>query len=213
MMMHAYSEDYLGYAQRIMGDMFDFVSDSYEMDLDEFFGYFLVSDVSKQFQAGNPGYIVGKTGCELAKEVFRQSGIPLQEKEDAMYLDKSPEYWAGWALAYYQWYTARKFRTIYRAVSIRDILKMYAAFHEMDLMQFVSEMDEKLKKYYVETNLKRFRTYAGLSQRELSELSEVPIRQIQLFEQRQRNINHTKAIDVAKLARVLGCECEDLLEI
>lgn len=35
----------------------------------------------------------------------------------------------------------------------------------------------------------------------------------QLFEQRQRDINHTRAIDVVKLGRALGCKSEDLLEI
>ena len=39
------------------------------------------------------------------------------------------------------------------------------------------------------------------------------LRQIQLFEQRQRDINHTRAIDVVKLGRALGCKSEDLLEI
>ena len=37
--------------------------------------------------------------------------------------------------------------------------------------------------------------------------------QSQLFEQCQRDINHTKAIDVVKLARVLGCKTKDLLQI
>lgn len=78
-----------------------------------------------------------------------------------MYLDKSPEYWAGWALA----------------------------------------------------NLKRIRTFAGVSQSELAKMSGVPVRQIQLFEQRQGDINHTKAINVLKLARSLGCKSEELLEI
>ncbi|MCQ5258578.1 helix-turn-helix domain-containing protein [Mediterraneibacter faecis] len=36
---------------------------------------------------------------------------------------------------------------------------------------------------------------AGLSQRELAVLSGVSVRQIQLFEQRQRDINQTRAID------------------
>ncbi len=80
-------------------------------------------------------------------------------------------------------------------------------------MQFVSAMDEKLAACYKETNLKRLRQYAGLSQSELAELSKVPLRQIQLFEQRQRNINHTKAVTVLMLARALGCVCEALLEI
>ena len=66
---------------------------------------------------------------------------------------------------------------------------------------------------YEETNLKRIRKLAGLSQRELAELSGVSIRQLQLFEQRQRDINRTKAIDLVKLARVLGCKAEDLLQI
>ena len=61
--------------------------------------------------------------------------------------------------------------------------------------------------------LKRLRKLAGLSQRELSNLSGVSLRQIQLFEQRQRDINHTKAIDVVKFARVLGCKTEGLLQI
>lgn len=213
MVIHAYSEEYLHSAQRIMGDMFDYASDSYEMDLDEFFQMFLVSEVSEQFQTGNPGYVAGKTGCELVKEVIRKSGRILPELPDEMYLDKSPEYWAGWALAFYQWYTGKTFQRIYKAVSISDILRMYPIFHEMDIMQFVSVMDEKLDSFYTETNLKRLRCYAGLSQSELSRLSNVPLRQIQLFEQRQRDINRTKAVTVLMLGRALGCRCEELLEI
>lgn len=213
MVIHAYSEDYLYTAQRIMGDMFDYAFDSYDMDLDVFFQMFLVSDVAFQFQTGNPSYVAGKTGCELVKEVIRKSGLTLPDLPEEMYLDKSPEYWAGWALAFYQWYTGRTFRRIYGAVSIADILKMYPAYHEMDIMQFVSAMDERLAAFYTETNLKRLRTYAGLSQSELAGLSKVPLRQIQLFEQRQRDINHTKAVTVLMLARALGCRCEDLMEI
>ncbi len=213
MVIHAYSEEYLHLAQRIMGDMFDYASDSYEMDLDDFFQMFLVSDVAYQFQTGNPGYVAGKTGCELVKEVIRQSGLDLPDLPEEMYLDRSPEYWAGFALAFYQWYTGKTFQRIYNAVKICDIMKMYPAYHEMDLMQFVDAMDEKLAQFYTETNLKRLRQYAGLSQSDLAGLSKVPVRQIQLFEQRQRDINHTKAVTVLMLARALGCRCEDLLEV
>lgn len=34
-----------------------------------------------------------------------------------------------------------------------------------------------------------------------------------LSEARQRDINHTRAIDVVKMSRVLGCKVEDLLQI
>ena len=78
-----------------------------------------------------------------------------------------------------------------------EIRNMYEVYHEMDLAHFV----------------KRIRDLAGLSQRELAELSGVSVRQIQLFEQRQRDINQTRAIDVLRLSRALGCKNEDLLEL
>lgn len=213
MEMHAYPEDYLLTAQRILGDMLDYAVNEYELEPNEFFEMFLVSDVSKQFQEGNPTYIAGKNGCEIAKEVIRSSGLTMEELPDEMYLDKSPEYWVGWALAYYQWYSARSFMKIYKVITIEDLLKMYPVYHEMDIMKFVEMINEKWDLYYTETNLKRLRKIAGLSQRELADLSGVAIRQIQLFEQKNRNINHTRAIDVLKIAKVLGCKSEDLLEI
>ena len=211
--MRAYDEDYLGTAQRVMGDMMDFAVNSYGFDADEFFGMFLVSDVAAQVEHGNPTYVAGMTGCELAKEVIRQSGLVREELPDEMYLDKSPEYWAGWALAFYQWYTAKSFMRIHRAVPAGEILRMYPVFHEMDIMRFVEAMEEKLKKYYTMTHLKRLRLNQGMTQRELAEASGVPLRQIQLFEQKQRDINRAQALCVAKLGRALGCSSEALLEI
>lgn len=213
MEIRAYPSDYLATAQRIMGDMLDFAVNTCDMDLDNYFDLFTVSDVSTQFQNGNPTYIAGKTGCELVKEVIASSGLSPITCEDEMYLDKSPEYWTGWALAYYQWYTCRNFIKIHAVISLNKIVNMYDVYHEMDIMHFVDALNELWDEYYKETNLKRIRKISGLSQKELSELSSVPLRQIQLFEQKQRDINHTKAIDVVKLARVLGCKTEDLLQI
>lgn len=213
MRIYAYDADYLDSAQKIMGDMLDFAVNSYGFDADDFFSMFLVSDVAEQIEHGNPAYVAGKTGCELVKEIICKSGLVREEIPDEMYLDKSPEYWAGWALAFYQWYTSKSFQRIHRAVSVRDVLLMYPAFHEMDIMQFVDEMEERMKACYTQTNLKRIRLSRGISQRELAELSGVPVRQIQLWEQRQRNINSAQALSVARLGRVLGCGSEDLLEI
>ena len=97
MVIHAYSDDYLTSAQRILGDMLDFAVNTYDMDIDKFFEMFLVSNVSRQFEIGNPTYVAGKTGCELVKEVIRDSGLVMEEYPDEMYLDKSPEYleWLG----------------------------------------------------------------------------------------------------------------------
>lgn len=212
MEIRAYDETYVMSAQRILGDMMDFAVNSCGMEPDEYFIMFLVSYISGQFENGNPAYVAGKTGCEIVKEVIRESGCKEPEAEDVMYLDKSPEYWSGYALAYYQWYTAKTFSRIHKAVSMREICDMYSVFHEADIMKFVEAMDEKLSRYYVETNLRRFRKQMGMSQRELAVSSGVPLRQIQLFEQRQRDINKTRAVNLFALSRILCCKMEDLLE-
>lgn len=145
--------------------------------------------------------------------MLRESGLREPEVPDEMYMDKSPEYWSGWALAYYQWYTGRTFARIHKAVSIAAILDMYPVLHEADITKFVEIMNEKLQAYYTDTNLKRLRTGMGLSQRELAELSGVAQRQIQLLEEKHRDINKTQALTLYKLGKVLHCGCEDLLEI
>ena len=89
----------------------------------------------------------------------------------------------------------------------------YSVYHEMDVLKFVQAMNEKIKNYYQETNLKRYRKIAELSQKQLSDLSGVPVRQIQLFEQRQRDINKTQAATLWRMGKALGCTMEELLEI
>ena len=73
-------------------------------------------------------------------------------------------------------------------------------------------LDEMYKAAKPETNLKLFRLNAGLSQRELSELSGVPVRTIQQYEQRQKNINKAQAEYLIMLSDVLCCEVIDLME-
>ena len=52
-----------------------------------------------------------------------------------------------------------------------------------------------------------------MTQKELSENSGVSLRMIQQYEQRIKDINKGQAIGLANIARVLGCEVEDLLEM
>ena len=62
-------------------------------------------------------------------------------------------------------------------------------------------------------NLKRIRTEAGVSQSRLAELSGVNVRMIQYYEQGVKDINAAGALTVYKLAKVLGCAMEDLIEL
>lgn len=206
----AYDEEYVTLAQRVMGDMLDYAVNTLNYELQNFYRMFLISGIARQFEIGNPAYVAGRNACEVAKEVIVLSGLDMPEAEDLMYLDKSLEYWTGWALAYYQWKSGQSFRQIDHAVSIDTVCAMYDPLHEADIEKFVYIMNEKLEQQDV-SRLRRLRTYAKLSQRQLAEAADVPVRQIQLFEQGERDINKTQGMTLLKLSRVLKCRPEELL--
>ncbi len=142
-MAHAYNVLYLPLAQRVMGDMFDYAVNTLSIKIEEFFKMFLVSGMAHQFEIGNPTYIAGKNGCEVAREVINGCSDLNIEAEDIMYMDKSPEYWIGWALAYYQWQSSFPYRYINRLVPIESMYGMYKTLHEADISLFVDIMNEK----------------------------------------------------------------------
>ena len=210
-MICAYDELYLHSTQRVMGDMYDFAVNTLKLALCEFHKMFIVSGMAQQFEIGNPAYVAGKNGCEVAREVIRDCTDRLIDTEDIMYLDKSPEYWTGWSLAYYQWSTGLTFREINRHMPIDMILGMYDTLHEADISLFVEIMDERCRNNAEESRLKRLRTYAGLTQKMLADRSGVALRQIQLFEQEQRDISKTQGSTLLMLSRALNCRMEDLI--
>lgn len=212
MAIRAYDELYLPGAQNILGHAVDYAIMTLAIEPNAFGNALAVSESAKQFSEGNPRYVAGMNGCELARAVLDDVGADYPEAEDEMYLDKSPEYWAGWALAYYQWSTAISFMEILRAVSLENIIGMYPLYHEMDLSHFADQMNHLLKQAYPQTRLRERRSNCGLSQSELADEADVPLRQIQLFEQGQRDINKTSAITLLKLSKALHCRMEDLLE-
>ena len=186
---------------------------SLNIEPDTFGDAFMISNAGKQFALGNPRYVSGMNGCELTRTVLTEAGIPFTDTDDAMYLDKSPEYWAGWALAFYQWYTSRSFIELLSAVPFSELIKMYPVYHEMDIEQFIDHMDKLIQNAYPSSRLRAKRINNGMSQSELARDSGVALRQIQLFEQRQRDINNASAITLLKLSRSLHCRIEDLIEL
>ncbi|MBP5469985.1 MAG: XRE family transcriptional regulator, partial [Candidatus Riflebacteria bacterium] len=144
MATHAYDEDYLNSAQHILGDAVDFAVMSLDIEANIFGQLFAVSNTSKQFAIGNPKYVAGMNVCELARKVLTETNATFTDTEDAMFLDKGPEYWAGWALAFYQWFSSYSFMFILRAVTLEKIIAMYPIYHEMDIMQFVDKINEEI---------------------------------------------------------------------
>ena len=51
-----------------------------------------------------------------------------------------------------------------------------------------------------------------ISQSELAVKSEAPVRTIQQYEQRKKDINKAQAVTLLRLARSLNCKVEDLIE-
>lgn len=211
-MTRAYREIYLSRARAVLGDAFDYAINTCDIDGEDFIKMFVVSEICTGIENGEPKYLVGKSGIEIAREIiFGTTGHePSAEPQDRFF--RSPEYWAGWAIAYYQWWSSRKYADIFKVITYKDLQIMYSTLHEADISKFVDIVDERLRAVYAETNLKRLRTAYGCSQRELSELSGVGLRSIQMYEQRNKNINNASADTLNAIAKVLGCGIGDLLE-
>lgn len=84
--------------------------------------------------------------------------------------------------------------------------------HEADVTKFVDVMDSLIKEFFSTTNLKRIRLSYGCTQAELAENSGVSLRSIQMYEQRNKDINKASADTLFCIAKTLGCSIEDLLE-
>ena len=212
MAIRAYNEDYLYTAQNILGHAVDFALLSLDVSPDDFGNALAVSSAGIQFANGNPRYTAGMNGCEFAREILAETHTPYNNTEDVMYLDRSPEYWTGWALAFYQWHSDRSFMEILTIVPLSEMIRMYPVYHEMDITQFAEQMEERMRAAHPETRLRTKRKHCGMSQSELAADSGVALRQIQLFEQRQRNINNAAAITLLQLSKSLHCRMEDLME-
>lgn len=212
MMTHAYQEIYLSKAQSVLGDAFDYAVNTCDIPGSDFVKLFIVSSVSKRMEHGEPAFLAGKSGIEIVVDVIAETKgqelhIELQE-----HMGRSREYWTGWAVAYYQWWSGRKYSDIFKVISFEDLQMMYYTLHEADISKFVDIADARMKEYFPTTNLKRIRTAYGCTQAELAERSGVSLRSIQMYEQRNKDINKASVDAIYRIAKVLGCTMEDLVE-
>ena len=217
--MRAYDELYLGNARKVLANMLDHAVNRRGIDLDKFFALFKISTIANRFQNGDCSLIAGRSGAELCEMVMEESGIEAKAPvansavQGTVLSVRSREYWAGWALAYYQWFSGLSFEQIDRNIPINEIREMHSPYHEMDIRSFCDEMDRRLAaKQTQETRLRFYRMRLGLSQRQLAEAADIPLRTIQQYEQRQKNINHARSVYMLSLSKVLRCSQQDLME-
>lgn len=211
-MMRAYDELYLGKARMTLAWMFDYAVNGCRIEIEDYYRMFLMSSYARRFETGNCSVVAGLSGVELAQRVIWEHDEQMELPKPIFSLDRSPEYWLGFYLSYYQWYNNLKFEQITSKVTIRDILLMYRKYHEMDVMHFVVALDEMRQERQV-ARLQEYRKRICLSQRELAEKADVPLRTIQQYEQKQKNINHARVDYVIRLAQALYCRPDDLMEL
>ena len=145
-MARAYKKTYLSGVMRNLAVMMDCGVHKYGYPIEEFYERFLASDVSRQFAAGNPRYLVGMSGAELADSVVEASGDTVLSENDGSYT-VSPEYWAGWVLAYYQWLSRRSFTYMHKkGLGINEVVAIYHPLHEADLSRFAAAADSIIEK-------------------------------------------------------------------
>lgn len=89
---------------------------------------------------------------------------------------------------------------------------MYSSLHEADISKFTEIIDKKIREYYSQTNLKKYRTNSDKTQKELADISGVSLRSIQMYEQRQKDINKASVETLYKLSKSLSVPIELLIE-
>ena len=187
-MIPAYDETYLPDAMANLAGAFDYALNDCGLPVGLFMDFFATSEAAALFGRGTPKYVCGA--------------------------GSTPEYWAGWVLAYCQWTRGVRFSDILDVLSLDDIVRLHPTLHEADESRFVDVYDERAAHNRTEgdSRLHTIRVRAGLSQSGLARRSGVTLRSIQMYEQRRKDLGKAAVSTVLALARTLGCRIEDLLE-
>ena len=203
-MIHAYNEIYLNTVMKNLAALFDLAINAEGYSPDEFARIFSESDIALGIQAGSPNMLAGKSATELLIEIIGKdleyTSIPL---------DRTPEYWAGWVLAYAQWYLNKSFSEILAVMPFIRLVGMYYPYHEADEMKTI----EVIQGLFPQTSaLKILRQKRKLTQEQLATLSGVNVRTIRSYEQGTNDLAKAQGETLLMLAKALDCSVEELLE-
>ena len=168
-MIRAYDNQYLDDAMRCLGEAMDYAANSCRVNMDSFLELFIGTGYAEQFAAGVPKYVSGVSGTELVMDVLTKSGTDMDFPQAQIDYDYSPQYWCGWILAYYQWYTGRSFKEIAKHIAMQEVEKLYPTLHEASEKKFVDTVNRMIRKKNPPTRLQTQRKISGYSQRELAE--------------------------------------------
>ena len=227
-MTHAYDKFFLPGVMNNLGFAFDFAVNGCAVEPDVFYDFFIASKVATEIENGSPLFLCGCSGTELALTIFERvsfSGGTHSSGEsnsnttafnsDYTRFERTPEYWAGWILAYYQWETNISFSKIREYATLSQIVNMYNPLHEAPKEKFIDVMNGIIKEKNVgkKTNLHNLRKQAGLTQKKLAELAGVNLRTLQQYEIGAKDINRASGKTINDLAIALRCNFYDVMEL
>ena len=211
-MISAYSRIYLPQARDTLGTMLDYAVWDCKIEIDRFFALFIASGLADRFGHGDPKLVAGKSGVEMAWDVLTKTGYASDLPKPRYNLNRSKVFWTGWALAHCQWATSLPFHALAKHLPPSRFEGLYSPYHERDERALVEKVIQLYRAAKPESNLKIQRQMRGLSQSELAEFSEVPLRTLQQYEQRQKDILKANVAYAVALSHVLGCSVEDILD-
>lgn len=210
MTTHAYSQLYLSKASRAIGNMLHDAVLEFGINGADFLKRFIQSNVAEQFESGNPKYIAGKSGLELFLEVMEKTTGKSYHAKLIKSYERSPEYWVGWILTHYQWYSGRTFKSILDTVPYDELIGLYGTLHETDVQKSFEVLDAHFANS--ESKLKIARKHCGLTQEALANESGVSLNTIRAYERKSKDLNKAQFDIVMRLAKALKCNVFELLD-
>ncbi len=202
-MVYAYEEKHLTTIAEIVGDIFRKATCIEDFEIDRFAQEFAKSEVAHAIEYGDLDYIISE---EIEDDIASLIGSESNKEycEDV----NSREYWVGYILVFIQRAVRRSFKEIFALYLCSRLLKDYDTYGDMGPI----EMVKKIKQYISMGNkLKQFREKKKMTQQELSNTSNVTVKNIKAYEDGTVDISKAQGDTLFRLSRALGCTIEELL--
>ena len=134
----AYSELYVLDAQKTIAHSFDYAVNKMDLTLEEYARKFAFFKYINLIETGNPHYLAGMSGIELAKEICNKQGV----RYGRLPYNPGLEFWTGWILSYYQWSRNISYKSIFEKFSVEQFVHAFPTFHEQNKNRMFEYMDE-----------------------------------------------------------------------
>lgn len=139
---YPYNKLYVDEAAENMAFAFDYAYNGMNMSIKEFSEKLLNFEYIHLLENGNPKFIAGKSGTELARLICDKEDEPVV---DCIYEPKAA-FWIGMIVAYYQWSRNTTYKEIFTNIMPEEFEKMYHIQHERSIESVLENIDQMIKR-------------------------------------------------------------------